>query len=129
MEERVTRLEEQQQDVELTINAVKIDMREFRKELDGVVLNIKDVEKNIAIIMNDSAYTREGISGIKSDVTELRRELKEEVTKLRDVRNEDHFIKPLARQDIRNEKIWWAIVGGILAALVTAILTSVLAVM
>jgi hypothetical protein len=79
--------------------------------------------------MNDSAYTREGISGIKSDVTELRRELKEEVTKLRDVRNEDHFIKPLARQDIRNEKIWWAIVGGILAALVTAILTSVLAVM
>lgn len=128
MESKIARLEEGQRalvdelsetkeyiaDVEKLIHKEIEKMEESIREVEGTV---NEVVKSIAIIQNDSQYTREAITEIKKDIYEIRR-----------AREDDHYIKPLTKQDARNEKIWWAIVGSIITALVTGAAAALIAI-
>lgn len=135
MESKIARLEEGQRDLEEEI----VDVRDYVSDVKKLVYkeveklenklcvvenNIREVEgavnevvRSIAIIQNDSQYTREAITEIKKDVYEIRK-----------AREDDHYIKPLTKQDARNEKIWWAIVGSIITALVTGAAAALIAI-
>ena len=135
METKIARLEEGQRDLEEEVVGVrgyvsdikKLIYKEIEKlenKLGAVEANLREVEgtvtevvKSIAIIQNDSQYTREAITEIKKDIYEIRKS-----------REEDHYIKPLSKQEARNEKIWWAIVGSIITALVTGAAAALIAI-
>ena len=135
MESKIARLEEGHRDLEEAIVDVRDYVSDVKKtvykeveklenKIGAVETNIREVEvtvsevvRSIAIIQNDSQYTREAITEIKKDIHEIRK-----------AREDDHFIKPLSKQDARNEKMWWAIVGSIITALVTGAAAALIAI-
>lgn len=99
METKIARLEEGQRLLEDELSETKeyiADVEKLvHKEIEKIEESIREVEgtvnevvKSIAIIQNDSQYTREAITEIKKDIYEIRK-----------AREDDHYIKPLTKQD------------------------------
>lgn len=107
MEQRIARLEERQGDTDKAIE--RIDRQQAILET-----KMTNLDKTMAVMENNLEYTRNATARIEGAIEQLRKD-----------REQDHFIKPLGKQEARYEKIWWAVIGGGITFLVGAVLAAI----
>lgn len=108
MEQRIARLEERQDDTDKAIE--RLD-----KHQSALETRMTSLDKTMAVMENDLEYTRNATTRIEGAIEQLRKD-----------REQDHYIKPLGKQEARYEKVWWAIVGGGITALVGAVMAALI---